>query len=278
MFLFLILISLGGVLFILCKHRKVFKNFPPWLFGIPIAHRGYFNPAQQIPENSLKAFQKAVRLGYAIELDVHLTKDGHVVVHHDASLKRLTGVNRLIKTCSLKEIKELKILGTQETIPTLPEVFALVKGKVPLYIELKNPGQAGLLEQKVWENLQSYEGNVVILSFNPASLQWFAKHAPHLYRGQNYPLSVLGKGDMSKFLKNILKILWISKPHFFVYSHQEIPKSILKLLCFLRPLFAYDVSSLEEYKQARYFAKNIIFEKVSPYDPKKLTNKKQGIY
>ena len=50
-----------------------------------IAHRGIFNNLN-IPENSIKSFKKALRLGYPIELDVHLTKDNILVVFHDHNL------------------------------------------------------------------------------------------------------------------------------------------------------------------------------------------------
>ena len=59
-----------------------------------IAHRGIFNNID-IPENSMKAFEKALKLNYPIELDVQLTKDNVLVVLHDLSLKRMTG-NSLI--------------------------------------------------------------------------------------------------------------------------------------------------------------------------------------
>jgi glycerophosphoryl diester phosphodiesterase len=67
------------------------------LMGRDYAHRGYWNtndPGESNrPENSLAGFRAAVEKDYGIELDVHLTKDGHLVVHHDDSLKRLTGFN-----------------------------------------------------------------------------------------------------------------------------------------------------------------------------------------
>lgn len=57
------------------------------------AHRG-FHGEEGIPENSMAAFKKAKGSGYGIELDVQLTKDGVMVVHHDYDLKRTCGVNK----------------------------------------------------------------------------------------------------------------------------------------------------------------------------------------
>ncbi|MBO5477932.1 MAG: hypothetical protein J6A15_09305 [Clostridia bacterium] len=63
-------------------------NFEGYKF---VAHRGLFNK-EDIPENSIKAFELCVQKGYAIELDVNMTKDGYLVVFHDANLKRMTEI------------------------------------------------------------------------------------------------------------------------------------------------------------------------------------------
>ena len=65
------------------------------------AHRGLHYGNRQIPENSLPAFRLAAEKGYGVELDVHLTADGVLVVHHDDSLKRLCGVDRRISEITL---------------------------------------------------------------------------------------------------------------------------------------------------------------------------------
>ena len=62
-----------------------------------IAHRGFFDNANGIPENSMIAFERAIENSYIIELDVHLLKDGKIVVFHDDNLGRMTGVDKKIK-------------------------------------------------------------------------------------------------------------------------------------------------------------------------------------
>lgn len=57
-----------------------------------IAHRGFHDNRGECPENSLPAFERAIQMGYGIELDVQLTKDGVPVVFHDWDLKRAAGV------------------------------------------------------------------------------------------------------------------------------------------------------------------------------------------
>ena len=63
------------------------------LFGVYYAHRGLFDNRSAAPENSLAAFRLAVESGYGIELDVQLSKDDIPVVFHDATLKRMCGVD-----------------------------------------------------------------------------------------------------------------------------------------------------------------------------------------
>ena len=62
-----------------------------------IAHRGYHSEEDSIPENSIPAFIKAIENNYIIELDLHILKDGNVVVFHDDNLDRMTGLNKNIK-------------------------------------------------------------------------------------------------------------------------------------------------------------------------------------
>ena len=121
-----------------------------------IAHRGLHNINENIPENTLKAFKNAIKNNYAIELDVHILKDGKVIVFHDKTLFRMTGVNKKIKDMNYDEIKCLKLKNTSENIPLLKEVLKLVAGKVPLIIELKSSNKVGTLEKEVMKLLENY--------------------------------------------------------------------------------------------------------------------------
>lgn len=59
-----------------------------------ITHRGMHDIKNGIPENSLKAFEKAMKNNYIIELDLHILRDDTVVVFHDDNLQRITGINK----------------------------------------------------------------------------------------------------------------------------------------------------------------------------------------
>ena len=100
----------------------------------PFAHRGVHS---LFPENSMPAFEDAIKLNLGIELDIHLTKDEQIVVFHDDNLKRMTGANEYIKMLTYEQIKQYKLNNTEHTIPLLRDVLNLVKGKVPILIEIK---------------------------------------------------------------------------------------------------------------------------------------------
>jgi len=104
-----------------------------------IAHRG---ASRERPENTLPAFLRAVELGAdAVELDVHRTADGVVVVHHDPTLPGLGPIRSLTRD----QLAEHRIQG--EPIPTLDEVFSALRGRLRVYVELKGSDvAAGALE------------------------------------------------------------------------------------------------------------------------------------
>lgn len=102
-------------------------------------HRG---AAGLEPENTLRSIKKALDLGVdRIELDVHLTKDNHLVVIHDATVDRTTNSKGQVKDFTFEQIRQLDA-GKGERIPTLQEVIEQVKGKCVLQIELKAPNTA----------------------------------------------------------------------------------------------------------------------------------------
>jgi glycerophosphoryl diester phosphodiesterase len=125
-----------------------------------IAHRGANN---QAPENTMKAFKRAIELeADYIEFDVHESKDGELVIMHDANTYRTTGVKGKIKEMTLTELKQLDC-GEGEKIPTLPELIAVAKGKIGLQCEIKAEGIAEKVI-KLFEQEQMID-DVLISSF-----------------------------------------------------------------------------------------------------------------
>ena len=96
--------------------------------GVHYAHRGLFNNQTSAPENSLAAFKKAVQLGYGMEFDVQLSKDDVPVVFHDATLKRMCGIEGNVWDYTVEELQKMKLGQSNETIPTLEQVLEVVGG------------------------------------------------------------------------------------------------------------------------------------------------------
>lgn len=131
-----------------------------------IAHRG---ASAYEPENTLRAFERAIQMGATmLELDIHLSKDGHPIVIHDAEVSRTTNRKGHISDMTLKQIKELDA-GKGERVPTLTEVIDLARDLAKLYIELKGQGTPGPVVDTL--NSMVFEDQVIVSSFYPWLIQ-----------------------------------------------------------------------------------------------------------
>jgi glycerophosphoryl diester phosphodiesterase len=146
-----------------------------------VAHRG---GAGLAPENTLAAFRKALELDAdAVELDVHMSKDGALMVMHDPDLFRITGKVGEISALTLAELRRLNAAATYEgpdvgpqRIPTLQEVLALVQGHAGVQIEIKrrrNKRRYPGIEARVIAAVRQYNmlADAVVLSFDFSTLQ-----------------------------------------------------------------------------------------------------------
>ena len=99
------------------------------------AHRG---SRGKYPENTLLSFEKAIEEGaHGIEIDIHMTKDGEIVVIHDETLNATTNGSGFIKDHNLQDIKALDA-GQGNKVPTLEEVYKLLSGSsIELNVEIK---------------------------------------------------------------------------------------------------------------------------------------------
>ena len=141
------------------------------------AHRGL---SLRYPENTLLAFKEASKIKglTGIELDIQLTKDGQIVVIHDEKIDRTSTSTGNVNEFTLKELKQIKLKGTDESIPTINEVFDLLKEEMKngllLNIELKNsiiPYNG--MEEKIIDLVHKYgiEKNIIYSSFNEYSVR-----------------------------------------------------------------------------------------------------------
>ncbi len=189
------------------------------------AHRGLFNENDGVDENSLEAFRRATDKGFGSELDVHLTKDGKLVVMHDDSLKRTAGVDINISDSTLEELRKNRLKYTGEVIPTFEEVLALVDSRVPLIIELKTvKGNYAELTKATVDILKGYNGKYAIESFDPRVIYWLKNNHPEIIRGQLTESFKITEGAVNPFLGFILRNLltsFLSKPDFISYKVED---------------------------------------------------------
>ncbi|MBQ1190284.1 MAG: glycerophosphodiester phosphodiesterase, partial [Lachnospiraceae bacterium] len=127
----------AGAYAFLVAPRMIKKPDVSVLKGVHYAHRGLHDNHSDAPENSMKAFQKAVDAGYGIEMDIQLTKDKIPVVFHDETLNRMCGVEGKVWEFTYEELQKLTLAESEERIPKFEDVLALVGGKVPLIVEYK---------------------------------------------------------------------------------------------------------------------------------------------
>lgn len=233
---------------------------PAWLGDRPIAHRGAWTDSAERPENSLEAFSKAADSAQAVELDVHRTKDGALVVIHDADLAGMTGTPGLVEEMSLTQVQQRRLLGGTEVIPTLDEALGRIDGRVPVFVEIKNEGDVGPLEDAVARQLKDYRGEVAVISFNPFSLARVAERAPELPRGQ---LSGSFEGEDLKwyevFMLRQLLMNWKSRPDFIAYELKLLPSAVTTVQRWRgRPLVAWTAETPAEAERARQVADAVI--------------------
>ena len=206
-------------LFLIAPGAATKRQKAPFV-GRNFAHRGLHSEDKSVPENSLEAFRLAGRAGYGAELDVHLTKDGQVVVFHDYTLDRMCGVPGRVEEKSYDELKLLTLCGTNQRIPLLTEALEVYGGRGPLIVELKTGSRSRELCEKTYAILSEYPGQVCVESFDPFILRWFRFHAKDLLRGQlaarrrDYGGAVT---PLKAFLLSHCLLNFISRPQFIAY-------------------------------------------------------------
>ena len=160
-----------------------------------IAHRG--NSAYR-PENTLASFASALELGVElVELDIQLTKDGHVVVIHDPTLDRTTTGRGAVRDHTLAEIRSLSAgyperFGSDfaaERVPTLAEVLHLLRGRARALVEIKHEAvtedEDDGIEARALAEVRkaAVSDGVAFLSFSRRALERCRRQAPEITRG-----------------------------------------------------------------------------------------------
>jgi glycerophosphoryl diester phosphodiesterase len=229
-----------------------------FLLAHDVAHRGLWG--DQIPENSLAAARAAIDGGFAIECDVRLAGDGGVVVFHDAETDRLCGRPGRIAAMDATAIAALRLNGTDEPVPRLADLLALIAGRVPLLIEIKTDGPAAAaLCLAVRRGLEGYRGPAAVMGFNPQVSRWFARHSPRTVHG----LVMEEKKGMVDPLRRRLAVLR-AQPDFLAYDIRGLPSALpAALRRHGLPLLTWTVRTPEQRATAATHADRPIFERAA---------------
>lgn len=239
-------------------------TFTKWLY----AHRGLHDNRTDAPENSLRAFQKAVEAGFGIEMDIQMTKDHVPVVFHDFTLKRICNADGKIADYTFEELQQFHLCDSDQKIPKFEDVLKLVDGKVPLIVELKIEALDTSICPAGDKLLSAYKGMYCIESFNPLGVFWYRRHRKEIVRGQLSD-AFLREGEYRGVLYFLLQNLvfnFLTKPDFIAYHH-KYPEILSRRIC--RGLYhntaaAWTIKSQKELDAARKNFDIFIFDSFMP--------------
>lgn len=245
-----------------------------WLTARPIAHRGLHDRAAGVIENTLGAAARAVAKGFNIEVDLTLSVDEEVVVFHDDTLDRLTAATGRVDRRTMAELREIPITGTDDRIPTLDELLALVDGRVGLCLELKSdfprrPDER--LVHRVAERLAAYRGPVVTKSFDPevvAAANRIMPQIPHgIVADDASDLEYYARfSRMERFILRHLLHAPRTRPKFVSYCVDDLPAPgpWIARRVFGLPVISWTVRNEEARRRVLAHADQIVFEGFDP--------------
>jgi len=219
------------------------------------AHRGCSSLA---PENTMEAFSLAKQLGApGLELDIHLCKSGELVVLHDDSLMRTTGLDRPVEDCTWDEIRDLDAGSWKAPqfshcrLPLLQEVLETFLPDLYIDIELKTRrAGADPLPEALAIMLKSFgkraEGHISVSSFNPLALRAFKRSSERL--GLHIPTAVIWCDDpeLPSYLHHG-EGRWISGCDYLKPIHNKVNRGFVTLLGQLgrRPIVPWTVDEVD---------------------------------
>ena len=225
----------------------------------PVAHRGLHDSRADTPENSYAAFARAITQGYAIETDLRMSKDGVVLLLHDANLGRMTGTDGDVAQMTWDEIGK-HTLANGERIPRFDEFLAFVDGKVPLLIELKDVRPREQFVRAVLAALEGYTGEFALQSFDPGILLCVKRLAPHILRGQlgcRFP-----RFSARWFAATRMCLHALTRPDFISYNIADLPCRRVQKKAKL--LLGWTARTADEYLRVQRCLDNVIFENIRP--------------
>lgn len=214
-------------------------------------------------ENSLTAAEAAIEAGYAVEVDLQLTADGGLAVIHDATLERTTRAEGRVADFALDDLRGVALRGSDETLSSLADLFALTAGRAALFLELKAPrapAAQAAMAAAFTRALGTYGGAVAAMTFDPDLLALLRRALP------DTPLGILAGGEsgraslVSRFGRDALLHTPRTQPDFIAYNANALPSMLVAPRRRKRPVFAWTVRSRVEAERLAPYVDQIIFE------------------
>ena len=272
----IIVLAALSVLFLIFITPRVFHKPDESMFGQKLfAHRGLHDNNTDAPENSMKAFAKAIEAGYGIETDVQLSKDKVPVIFHDFTLKRICGIDGRVADYTYAELQQLSLARSQEKIPTFAEFLELVNGKVPLIIEYKIETVDTEVCDIADPLLMNYKGEYCIESFSPMGVKWYKDHHPDVIRGQLSMRFFAHGQKLPKWNMGFLEWLiehqmfnFLTRPDFIAYDYHSY-KEVSRCLChklFHNTAAAWTIKSQEALDKMQGHFDVFIFDSFVPME------------
>ncbi|RAI45618.1 glycerophosphodiester phosphodiesterase family protein [Rhodoplanes roseus] len=233
-----------------------------WLMAKPIAHRGLHDADRGIVENTAAAVTAAVEAGYGIEVDLQPSLDGEAMVHHDHALGRLAEGREALRTLSAADLKARRFLASSDGMLALGELLEVVRGRVPLLLELKSRFDGDTtVATRTAAVLAGIDAPVAVMSFDPALIVVIKTLAPRLARGVVGERRFAGLGPLDRRASAVFETVR-ADPGFVAWRLQDLgtwPPRTARLLG--RPVLSWTIRSEAERQAAlRAGAEQVIFE------------------
>jgi len=215
-------LALVGYLYLLSlEGNPVASHAVQDLAWLNTAHRG--GPGLE-PEHTMRAYRRALSEGAdALELDVHLSADGHLVLMHDDSLERTTNATSAVSELTLDQLQTLDA-GKGEKIPSLDEVFTAFSS-TPMIIELKDSSPAAATSLCNMIRQYKRENDTIVGAFDLQPLNTFRAACPEIATG-------MAQSEVATFMA--LQLIGLEKLHPSPAVAMQLPPNY-KGLSILRP-------------------------------------------
>jgi glycerophosphoryl diester phosphodiesterase len=245
------------------------------LMAKPIAHRGLHDKAKGVIENSHAAFVAALDRGFGIECDVQITADGEAVVFHDYDLDRLTGETGRVDARKASYLGAIKLTGSiaGDAVFTLGSMLTLVKGRVPIVVEIKSRFDGDLrLTRRVAEIVRQHPDHPIsVESFDPRIVAALRMMLPDHPRGivamarYDYPDYATLPADEKHAMANLLHFSDM-QPDFISWNVKDLPHAVphLSRSGMGLPVSVWTVRNPEDVAKATAHADQIVFEGFLP--------------